>query len=212
MFVLPDLPYPHDALEPVISTRTMQTHHGKHHARYVEVLNQILRDRGDSLDSLDSLEAVILAAEPGKLFNNAAQVWNHTFFWTAMTPDRAAPDGALKAAIDTAFGGLEGLKAALVEEGAGHFASGWVWLAAEGSRLRVLSTHDGENLLNRPDLTPLLVCDLWEHAYYLDYQQDRKQFLERWFDVLPNWALAAAQYAAAQGSGDPWRHPPPVPS
>jgi Fe-Mn family superoxide dismutase len=114
----------------------------------------------------------------------------------------------LAAAVQAQFGGLEALKDAFVKEGVGHFGSGWVWLAAEGETLSVLSTHDGDNLLPREGVVPLLVCDLWEHAYYLDHKNDREAFLKAWFDTLPNWAFADAQYAAARGRGEVWRHPP----
>lgn len=211
MFVLPELPYPADALEPVISARTLGFHHGKHHKTYVDTLNTLLAEAGEGPASLE--EVVRAAASykaKAKLFNNAAQAWNHGFFWDCMSPVRQSPDGGLAAAIDAAFGDLGGLRKAFVTEGAGHFASGWVWLVAEGGVLKVISTHDADGTLPRDGLTPLLVCDLWEHAYYLDHQNDRKGFLEAWFDALPNWSLAAAQLAAANGAGEPWRYPRPV--
>jgi Fe-Mn family superoxide dismutase len=213
MFALPDLPYDHAALEPVISRATMHLHHEKHHKTYIDTLNKLLDEQGRPSSSLESLirEA---AGDPKakKLFNNAAQAWNHTFFWTAMTPRREAPEGDLAQAITAAFGDLAALKAAFVEQGAGHFGSGWVWLGAEGETLKVLSTHDADNLLVHQGLIPLLVCDLWEHAYYLDHKNDRKAFLEAWFDALPNWAFAKSQYAAARGTGEAWRHPGPIAS
>jgi Fe-Mn family superoxide dismutase len=128
-----------------------------------------------------------------------------------MSPQASKPQGDLAGVIAESFGGLDQLKTAFVTEGAGHFASGWVWIAAEagGRKLQVLSTHDAEDLVTRPDLTPLLVCDLWEHAYYLDHQNNRKGFLEAWFDALPNWELADRQLRAARGEGDKWRHPSP---
>jgi Fe-Mn family superoxide dismutase len=206
MFTLPDLPYGYEALQPTMSSETLHLHHDKHHARYFAVMNEILKDRGD----VGSLEDVVVkAAKDGekKLFNNAAQAWNHTFFWNSMTPDKAAPDGDLAQAIDAAYGGLEGLKTKFVEEGAAHFGSGWVWLAADKSgALSIVQSHDGENLLTK-DLTPLLVCDLWEHAYYVDYKNDRAAFLKAWFDALPNWPFAAQQLAAAKGQGAVWTHP-----
>lgn len=206
MFKLPDLPYGYDALQPTMSPETLHLHHDKHHARYFTVTNDLLKDKGGA----GSLEDVIVkAAKDGekKLFNNAAQAWNHTFFWNGMAPAKGAPSGDLAAAIASTFGDLAGLKAKFVEEGFGHFGSGWVWLAADRSgALSILQTHDGENLLTK-DLVPLLVCDLWEHAYYIDYKNDRKAFLEAWFDALPNWALAAAQLAAAKGQGAVWKHP-----
>lgn len=206
MFTLPDLPYGFEALQPTMSSETLHLHHDKHHARYFTVTNEILKDRG----GVGSLEDVVVkAAKDGekKLFNNAAQAWNHTFFWNSMTPSKSAPDGDLAQAITAAFGGLEGLKTKFVEEGAAHFGSGWVWLAADKSgALQIVQTHDGENLLTK-DLTPLLVCDLWEHAYYVDYKNDRAAFLKAWFDALPNWPFAAKQLAAAKGQGAGWKHP-----
>jgi Fe-Mn family superoxide dismutase len=204
MFVLPDLPYPYEALEPTMSAETLRFHHDKHHATYVKTLNELLGD-----EKPESLEAVIRKAGPGKLFNNAAQAWNHAFFWDSMTPDKATPAGDLAAAIDKTFGGLAPLKEAFVKEGAGHFASGWVWLVAEAGGLKVISTHDADNTLTKPEVTPLLVCDLWEHAYYIDKRNDRKAFLEGWFDALPNWALAESQLAAAGGKGEAWAYPKP---
>ncbi|MFN3512853.1 MAG: superoxide dismutase [Phenylobacterium sp.] len=210
-FHLPDLPYDHAALEPVISRDTMHLHHGKHHRKYVETMNQILAESERKPASLEDLVRET-AGDAGarKLFNNAAQTWNHTFFWTCMTPPRGrGPDERLSAAIEAAFGGLAQLRSEFVKVGAAHFASGWVWLAAEGERLKVIDTHDGDDLLPHRGLTPLLVCDLWEHAYYLDHKNDRQAFLEAWFDNLPNWAFATSQYEAAQGRGDPWAHPGP---
>jgi Fe-Mn family superoxide dismutase len=205
MFKLPNLPYAYDALQPTVSADTLHFHHDKHHAAYVTALNGLI-EAGDTRP----LEAVIRDATPGKLFNNAAQAWNHAFFWDSMTPDKAAPSAALTAAITAAFGDLASLKTAFVTEGVGHFASGWVWLVAEGGKLKVISTHDAADTLTQPGVTPLLVCDLWEHAYYLDHQNNRKGFLEAWFDTLPNWALADRQWSVAQGSGEAWRYPDPV--
>jgi Fe-Mn family superoxide dismutase len=206
MFKLPDLPYAYEALEPTMSSETLHLHHDKHHARYFTVMNEILEGKGD----VGALEDVVVkAAKDGekKLFNNAAQAWNHTFYWNSMTPDKAAPADDLMAAITAAFGGLEGLKTKFVDEGFAHFGSGWVWLAADKSgALSVVQSHDGENLLGK-DLVPLLVCDLWEHAYYVDFKNDRKSFLGAWFDALPNWALAESQWAAAKGEGAVWTHP-----
>ena len=209
MFKLPDLPYAYDALEPTVSAETMHLHHDKHHKTYFDTTNQMVAKLGLQPRTLEDLVVEAKQSHPRKLFNSAAQAWNHTFFWTCMSPEKQGPDGALKAAIDQAFGGLEQLKAKFVEEGAGHFASGWVWLFARGGTLEIDSTHDGANHLGDSDVTPLLVCDLWEHAYYVDYRNDRKKFLETWFDALPNWAFAAEQYAAATGTGEAWKHPGP---
>lgn len=214
MFALPPLPYAATALEPVISSRTLSFHHGKHHAAYVAALNALLETAPHAAKAHETLEAIIVgaskAAEP-KLFNNAAQAWNHSFFWLSMGPAGGEPSGALAAAIDRDFGDTAALKAAFVTEGVGHFGSGWVWLAADANgALKVISTHDADDTLTKSGLTPLLVCDLWEHAYYLDHQNNRKGFLEAWFDTLANWTFAARQYAAATGAGEPWRHPAPA--
>lgn len=210
MFKLPDLPYAYDALQPTISDNTLHFHHDKHHATYVNNLNDLLKTAGKTPSSLE--EVIIESARGGekKVFNNAAQIWNHTFFWTCMTPSKSQPTGDLSDAIAQAFGDVAKLKAAFVAEGAAHFGSGWVWLLAEkGGALSVKSTHDAEDLVTQADVTPLLVCDLWEHAYYLDHQNNRKGFLEAWFDALPNWDFAASQLAAAKGAGAAWRHPGP---
>jgi len=210
MYVLPDLPYAYDALQSVISDRTLRFHHDKHHGGYVKALNALLE--GETATSA-TLEAVILdASRTGKqkLFNNAAQAWNHSFFWLSMSPRRERPGGALATAIDKTFRDLAGLEIALVEASAGHFGSGWVWLVADQQGgLDVRSTHDADDTLSQAGTTPLLVCDLWEHAYYLDHQNNRKGFLDGWFDALPNWPFAASQYEAVRGHGAPWRHPAP---
>jgi len=213
MFTLPDLPYAYNALEPVISERTMRFHHDKHHAGYVSTLNRLLSDAGKTPLTLETVIGDALKSGDKKLFNNAGQAWNHSFFWEAMTARRELPMGDLASAIDCAFGGFEGLKASFVAEGVGHFGSGWVWLLADRARrLSVRSTHDANDTVTQADVTPLLVCDLWEHGYYLDYQNDRKSYLEAWFDALPNWRFAASQYAAAQEGGEAWRHPAPAPA
>jgi len=185
MYKLPDLPYAYDALEPTISANTLHFHHDKHHAAYVTALNGLLNG-----DDKGSLEAVIKSAGPGKVFNNAAQAWNHGFFWEAMSPEAGRPDGALADAITAAFGGLSGLRLAFVKAGVDHFGSGWVWLVAGAGGLRIITTHDARDPVPMEGVTALLVCDLWEHAYYLDHRNDRKGFLESWFDALPNWAFA----------------------
>jgi Fe-Mn family superoxide dismutase len=202
MITLPPLPYAYDSLEPTVSATTMHTHHDKHHAKYVDVGNQLAKENGLEGKSVEELIAAAQEKELKKLFNNAAQAWNHAFFWESMTPDYAAPAGDLAAAIER-FGGLAALKERFVEEGANHFASGWAWIGAEGGELKVLSTHDAATLaVGGP--VPILVCDVWEHAYYLDYKQDRKGFLEKWFDTVANWAFAAERLAAGDQR---WVHP-----
>lgn len=213
MFVLPELPFAYDALEPFMSARTLRFRHDKHHAGYLKALNEQLAAAGKSAGTLEAVILDASKADNRALFNNAAQVWNHSCFWLAMVPKRERPTGSLAVAIDKSFGGLAHLKTAFVKAGTGQFGSGWVWLVSDHSgNLRVRSTHDADDTVTQADTTPLLVCDLWEHAYYLDHQNDRKGFLEAWFDALPNWQFAASQYEAAQGRGEPWRHPAPLTS
>ncbi|HEY8614881.1 superoxide dismutase [Phenylobacterium sp.] len=204
MIKLPPLPYAYEALEPTVSATTMRTHHDKHHAKYVDVTNQLAVEKGLAGASLEEIIAQAEAQGERKLLNNAGQAWNHAFFWTCMSPQGGQPAGELARLAQEAFGGLDGLRARFVQVGADHFASGWVWLVVEDGRLAVVDTHDGETLAHKPQ-APLLVCDLWEHAYYLDYKQDRKGFLERWFDNVANWSFVEAQLAAAQGRQAPWR-------
>ena len=209
MFKLPELPYAYDALEPTVSAETMRLHHDKHHAKYVETVNSLVDKEGLKAATLEDLIVQAKSAGKTKLYDNAAQAWNHAFFWSCMSPNRQRPDAQLRQLIDQAFGGLDQLKSKFVEEGAGHFGSGWVWLLATGQGLEIRSTHDGINLLDQSGVTPLITCDLWEHAYYVDYRNDRKAFLEAWFDALPDWSFAGHQLQSARGGGEPWRYPAP---
>ena len=201
MIELCKLPYGYAALKPVISAETMRFHHEKHHAAYVKKANDLAAKAGMEDLSVEDLVRAAKSSGETKLYNNAAQVWNHGFFWQSMTGDSLQPDGDLGEAIVASFGDLALLKAKFVEEGVGHFGSGWVWLVASGGRLKIMSTHDADDLLGRPEEMPLLVCDLWEHTYYLDHQNDREGFLKQWIDGLANWQFAGAQLAAAQ-NGD----------
>jgi superoxide dismutase, Fe-Mn family len=206
MYLLPPLPYDADALRPVIGAETMQTHHGKHHARYVRVVNELL---GEAAGARPLEDVIAEANESGdrKLFNNAAQTWNHAFFWESMAPNATEPAAQLKDAIHSTFGDLAALKELFVAEGAAHFGSGWVWLLAAKGKLEVVSTHDAEQPWLDSVGTPLLVCDLWEHAYYLDYKNERDRFLRAWFDGLANWDFAAAEHAAALRGDVGYRYP-----
>src|SRR5688500_16801855 len=166
MYLLPPLPYDADALHPVIGAETMQTHHGKHHARYVHVVDELLGE----LAGARPLEDVIAEAHERsdrELFDNAAQAWNHGSFWESMDPLATAPSEPLRNAIASRFGNLAALNDPFVAEGAAHFGSGWVWLIVSKGKLEVVSTHDAEQPWLGTAATPLLVCDLWEHAYYL---------------------------------------------
>jgi Fe-Mn family superoxide dismutase len=209
VFELPVLPYAYEALEPVISGKTMHFHHDKHHKAYVDTVNTLLN--GAKPDSLERVIREAKASGAAKLFNNAAQAWNHAFFWNAMTAQAAKPSGELAAAIDGAFGDLAELKQKFVEASVAQFGSGWAWLTADKvGRLHILTTHDAGLPPEDGGAIPILVCDVWEHAYYLDHQNDRKGFLEAWFDALPNWSFAAKQFAAASGQGEAWRYPAPA--
>ena len=207
MLTLPDLPYGYDALEPAMSAVTLHTHHDKHHAAYVEKANALATKAGLETMTLEQLIVEARRRKDQALFNNAAQAWNHGFFWESMTPKHAAPSGALKQAIDDTFGGLGDLKKAFVDEGVGHFASGWVWLTAGERGLEIISTHDADDTFTKEAEFPLLACDLWEHAYYLDVKQDRPTFLNRWFDELANWSFAERQFAAAKNPEAGYHYP-----
>jgi superoxide dismutase, Fe-Mn family len=199
MFILPPLPYNQDALEPHISAETMKTHHGRHHQKYVDTLNKLVKGTAHEDAALEDVikgTASAQAAEDKKIFNNAAQHWNHSFLWQSLTPDYDRKSGnAVLNAIDADFGSFDKFKAAFVEEGVGHFASGWVWLISGTDGLEIMSTHDADLPLAH-DKHALLTCDLWEHAYYLDYKSDRKGFLETFIDKLANWEFAEENFAA----------------
>ena len=164
---LMSLPYSTEALAPHISSETLQFHHGKHHRGYVSKVNKAIE--GTSLVNSD-LEAIIEAAnKEGSrgLFNSAAQVWNHGFYWHSLTPDYYEPEGSLAEAITRDFGSLEEFRKKFVTEATGHFASGWAWLVSDEGRLKIISTHDAETPLTE-GLNPLLTIDVWEHAYYIE--------------------------------------------
>jgi len=209
MFRLPNLPYGYGALAPVISETTLRIHHGKHHARYVQVTNELLAEAGAPTEDLEEVVARTDREGASKLFNNAAQAWNHGFFWTCMRPGGSQPRGDLAQAIDAAFGGFVELRKAFIAEGAAHFGSGWVWLTLKDGQLAVSSTHDAGVPLTLPGVTPLLVCDVWEHSYYLDHKNDRAGFLDAWWDLLANWDFAERQYTAALSGAPTWRYPAP---
>ena len=191
---LPPLPYDDTALEPTISATTLQTHHGKHHKAYVDKTNAAIEGT-DLADA--SLEEIIAAAEAKGdkgLFNNSAQSWNHAFYWNSMTADKTAPNSEIAAAIDAAYGSLDRLEAELAAQGAAHFASGWVWLVAKDGKLAVEQTHDAATFANS-DSKPLLVIDLWEHAYYLDHKNLRPDYLKAVTAKHLNWDFAAENFA-----------------
>jgi len=194
-FELPALPYAPDALAPHISEQTIGFHYGKHHQTYVANLNGLVA--GTELEG-KSLEDVILAAEPGGVFNNAAQVWNHTFYWHSMTPGGGGePDGDLKTAIEGSFGSVDEFKQTFTDKAKTLFGSGWTWLAlGSGGGLEIVQTKDADLPLKHGQ-TALLTLDVWEHAYYLDYQNARPAYIETWLNSLVNWEFAAANLAKA---------------
>lgn len=209
VFELPALPYGVEDLKPVLSAETLQIHYGKHHAKYVETLNRLLSEQNFSAHSLEEIIRIAHGSRAHGLFNSAAQAWNHSIFWESMSPVASTPSGPLADAITAAFGSLASLGQRLIAEGSGHFGSGWVWLIARGESLDVVSTHDAGTPILQDGVTPLLACDVWEHAYYIDYRQDRANWLTLWWDKLANWRFAEQQYGAARGQGQPWRFPTP---
>ncbi len=210
MFILPKLPYGYAALAPTISATTLHTHHDKHHRTYVDTTNKLAAEAGLAGRPLEEVIREAHRKSDQTLFHNAAQAWNHAFYWTSMAPRSGWPPTTLRTAIDRSFGDLDGFKEAFVEEGAAHFGSGWAWLVLGSEGLSVISTHDADDTLVREGLFPLLVCDLWEHAYYLDYKNDRKTYLQRWLDQVANLAFAEQQLNAANGQSEAFRYPAPT--
>ncbi len=191
-FTLPDLPFARDALGRHMSAETLDYHHGKHHKAYVDKTNGMLGESG--LEGA-SLASVIRAAKQkgnNGLFNNSAQLWNHNFFWLCLAPPEGQrPEGRLAALIEEAFGGVDALLAALKEEAVGHFGSGWAWLVLDGGRLAVTSLHDADTPVVHDGMKPLLTLDVWEHAYYIDYRNERPKFAESVLGNIVNWDFVA---------------------
>ncbi|MBP9733049.1 MAG: superoxide dismutase [Candidatus Omnitrophica bacterium] len=196
-FTLDKLPYADTALAPVISANTLSFHYGKHHAGYVAKLNEIAA--GTEFADL-SLEAVVKQsagkADKAAIFNNAAQIWNHTFYWNSLRANGGgAPTGTLKAKIDTAFGGYDEFRKQFVAAAMGQFGSGWAWLVSDGGTLKITKTPNAETPLTGSQ-KPLLTLDVWEHAYYLDYQNRRQAYAEAVVDKLLNWDFAEKNLTA----------------
>lgn len=185
-FTLPPLPYALDALAPHISKETLEYHHGKHHAAYVNNLNNLVEGTEHASSSLED----IVRNSSGGVFNNAAQVWNHTFYWNSMSPNGGGqPSGKVAEGINAKWGSFEAFKEAFNKAAAGNFGSGWTWLVkkADGS-LDIVNTDDADTPLTTTD-TPLLTCDVWEHAYYIDYRNARPKYLEHFWQLV-NWDFA----------------------
>jgi len=200
-FELPDLPYPKDALAPHMSAETLDFHHGKHHAAYVKKTNELLQEQ--SLSGASLVEVVRAAKQNGnaKLFNNSAQLWNHSFFWQCLAPAGGQqPTGKLKQMIDDSFGGVGPLLQKLGEEAVDHFSNGWAWLLLDRDTLKIGSLHDADTPLVHDGMVPLFTLDLWEHAYYVDYRNKRPRFASSVLGNIVNWEFVA-QNLDGRGAG-----------
>ena len=204
-FEVPNLPYAFDALEPHIDARTMEIHHDKHHAAYVNMLNGAVEAAGDACAGKSVKELIcnldaVPEAQRGAVRNHGGGHFNHSLFWSVMAADGGSPDGELAAAIDAAFGSLDGFQEALHKAGMTRFGSGWAWLCSDGGKLSTCSTANQDNPLMGPAHgghdcgTPILGVDVWEHAYYLRYQNLRGDYLNAFFNVI-NWAEVDRHYA-----------------
>ncbi len=197
-FEQPALPYEFSALEPHMTAKTFEFHYGKHHATYVTNLNNLTKDSPMATMSLaEIIKATFGDASKAGIFNNAAQVWNHTFFWQSMKPNGGGtPTGALAAQITADFGSLDKFKEEFKAAATTQFGSGWAWLVKDGGCLKITKTGNAENPIAHGQ-TPLLTLDVWEHAYYIDFQNRRPDFINTYLENLVNWDFAAANFAAA---------------
>jgi Fe-Mn family superoxide dismutase len=197
-YELPPLPYDYKALEPYISASTLEFHHDKHHAAYVTNYNNLTKDTELADKSIEEVIKITFndASKIG-IFNNAAQAWNHTFYWNGIKPGGGGtPTGPVAEKIDADFGSFDKFKEAFKQAGATQFGSGWAWLVLDNGTLKVTKTPNAENPLHNGQ-TPLLTMDVWEHAYYLDFQNKRPAYIDAFFDNLINWDFVAEQLAAA---------------
>ncbi len=193
-FELPELPYAKDALEPHISAETLEFHHDKHHKAYVEKTNSMIKGTENAGKDLEE----IIKSAKGGLFNNVAQVWNHTFYWNCMSPDGGGePSGELAQAVKSEFGSFANFKEEFSQAGAGRFGSGWAWLVMDGGKLKVTDTMNADLPLAHGQ-TALLTMDVWEHAYYIDYRNARPKYIDAFFSVI-NWDFVSKQYERAKG-------------
>lgn len=190
-FVLPDLPFAKGAFGDTISAKTFDYHHGKHHKAYIDKTNEALAGQG--LEGAKLSEVIKTAKDKGEkgLFNNSAQAWNHSFYWQCLSPDQQKPAGKLAALIEDEFGSTDDLLAKLKEEATGHFASGWAWLVLNGDAIEVTSLHDADTPVVHDGMKPLLTLDVWEHAYYLDYQNARPDHIQAVLANAINWEFVA---------------------
>ncbi len=192
VYVLPPLPYAQNALEPVISANTISFHYGKHHKGYVDNLNKLVvgtEFAGMPLEKI--INATAGKADKAAIFNNASQAWNHTFYWNSLTPNGGGePPAALKTKIEASFGSVDACKKELASAATTQFGSGWAWLVLDGDKLKVIKTSNADSPLTK-GMKPLLTIDVWEHAYYLDYQNRRADYVNAVLDKLINWRFAA---------------------
>ena len=196
---LPPLPYSHDALAPHINAQTLQIHHGKHHQAYVTNGNKLIEGTEFASKSLvDIIKATAGKADKAGIFNNTAQVWNHTFYWQSMKPKGGGkPSGAIATKIDTDLGGYAKFVELFSQAGATQFGSGWAWLCLKGGKLEISKSPNAETPLTVAGCTPLLTMDVWEHAYYLDFQNRRPDYIKTFLDHLVNWDFANANLQKA---------------
>jgi len=190
-FTLPELPYAMDALAPHMSKETLEFHYGKHHATYVTKLNGLVEGTPYAGMSLEEVVSQSREKKDGKIFNNAAQIWNHTFFWNGLKPGGSSPSASLEGKINDAFGSMDEFKSKFTETAVNTFGSGWAWLVNEGGTLKITSTSNAETPLGS-NAKPLLTCDVWEHAYYIDYRNARPKFLEAFWNLV-NWEWVEKQ-------------------
>ena len=193
-----NLPYDYDALEPYVSEKTLRFHYDKHHTGYVDKLNKLIK--GTDYAGLSLEELINRARDEAKIdiLNNAQQAWNHAFLWESMAASgEISPDGRIKEMIENSFGDIASFKQQFRDAATGLFGSGWVWLVQEGEELRILPTGNADSPVGT-HLTPLLVLDVWEHAYYLDYQNERAKYIDAFLNKLINWKFAAANLREVQ--------------
>ncbi|MEW5249304.1 superoxide dismutase [Microbulbifer sp. 2201CG32-9] len=190
---LPELPYPMNALEPHISQETLEYHYGKHHKTYVDKLNGLLEGTADADKSLEE----VIKSSSGGVFNNAAQVWNHTFYWNCLSPNGGGEaTGAVAQAIDAAFGSFDNFKQEFTTSAVNNFGSGWTWLVKKSDgTVAIVNTSNAATPLTEAGHTPLLTCDVWEHAYYIDYRNLRPKYMEAFWQLV-NWDFVNQNFAA----------------
>ena len=191
-FQLPDLPFAKDALAPHMSAETLEFHHGKHHAAYVKKTNELIEGKPD-LAGASLTEAIRKASQSGekKLFNNSAQLWNHSFFWQCLSPEKQQPSGKLAQLIDDGFGGIDPMLQKLGDEAVNHFSNGWAWLVLDRDQLKITSLHDADTPLVHDGMVPLFTLDVWEHAYYIDYRNERPKFVTSVLSNIVKWDFVA---------------------